>query len=419
MVRDSWKSPIWAALVAFLWTGLLPVMAAAQNEDDAAEGAADSARDSEKQPAADIYAVPDGTPAELIAFIQNLLSTPPADQSQEGLQLHRDKIIESSVAAASKVIAAEEATPEEVATAAELKLLVLSSAARLGIEGMQTQLDDFKESLRKDERSLVRAVIVQRDILDQTAQWHQLDDEGKQKYLDDFVGFLKSIELEPRHGQLVRVAAQMIGQQDPKAAEELIGGTIPVFAASENEVVAAIPLRLLGFVRNMNLVGSLMPVEGRLLDGADFDWSAYKDKVVLVDFWATWCGPCIAELPNVVDNYKRFHGKGFEVVGISLDTDLLKVRDFVEQREIPWQILFSEDPNATGWEHPMAVTYGIEAIPAAILVGKDGKVITKEARGEELGSRLRELLGEPLPIADDAADEAVTASQSTPDEGKE
>jgi thiol-disulfide isomerase/thioredoxin len=418
MVRDSWKFSFAAALMALAWTGLLPVAAGAQEQDAAGEEQADAAP-ATGEPAVDIYAVPDGTPAELLAYIQKLLNSPPADGSPEGRLQHRDKQILLSIDAASKILASKDATPKEAAEGAEIKLQLLTIAIRLGLEGVETPLDEFKEALRKDERSLVRAVIVQRDLLEQSAQWRQLDEEGQKKYFDDFVGFLTSIELEPRHGQLVHMVGSTLDRQDQKAAQTLINLAVPIFAASEDENVASVAIRLERLLRYVRLVGSEMPIEGELLGGEAIDWSQFKDKVVLVDFWATWCGPCIAELPNVVENYKRYHGKGFEVVGISLDSDPLKVKDFVEQREIPWQILFSEDPEATGWEHPMAVLHGIDAIPAAILVGKDGKVITKEARGPELGSRLRELLGEPLPIPEDVEEDAVKTSQTESEESKE
>jgi thiol-disulfide isomerase/thioredoxin len=401
MVRGFWRVSISSTLLGVLCLGLQPVLAAgdqAATGDDKEEEAAAPAETGDPQPEVDIYAVPEGTPAELLAFIQNLVSTPPADRSPEGVQQHRDKLIESAIAAASKVLASKEAAADEAAQGAEIKLQLLTIAVRAGIGGKEEQLAEFKESLRKDERIAVRAVVMQRDLLEQSAQWQQLDDQAKAKYADDFVGFLKLIALSREHGQLVQVAARMIGQEDKKAAEELINKSAAVFAASGDAEVASVAVRLEGLIRNMNLLGSEMPIEGQLLVGSSFDWSQYKGKVVLVDFWATWCGPCIAELPNVVENYNLFHAKGFEVVGISLDTDRLKVLEFVNDREVPWPILFSEDSAATGWEHPMAVRYGIEAIPAAILVGKDGKVISKEARGEELGKHLKELLGEPQPL---------------------
>jgi thiol-disulfide isomerase/thioredoxin len=135
------------------------------------------------------------------------------------------------------------------------------------------------------------------------------------------------------------------------------------------------------------LVGQTLELTGTTLEGAAFDWSVYRGKVVLVDFWATWCGPCIAELPNVKAAYEKYHARGFEVVGISLDQDVETLRAFVEKQQIPWTNLFDEG-------HPMAKKYKIRAIPTALLVDKEGKVITHRTRGEALEQELAKLLGD-------------------------
>jgi thiol-disulfide isomerase/thioredoxin len=152
--------------------------------------------------------------------------------------------------------------------------------------------------------------------------------------------------------------------------------------------------------RRMGLVGNEMELAGTTLEGKPFDWSDYRGKVVLVDFWATWCGPCLAELPNLLKQYELYHDRGFDVVGISLDQDREALEQFVEKNPLPWTTLHAEDG-----QHPAASYYGISAIPTVILVGKDGKVVSLNARGPELGQWLEKLLGPADAAA--ASDEAA------------
>jgi peroxiredoxin len=108
--------------------------------------------------------------------------------------------------------------------------------------------------------------------------------------------------------------------------------------------------------------------------------ASYKGKVLLVDFWATWCGPCVGEVPNVVKTYEDFHPKGFEIVGISLDQDKNKLTTFTKQKNMTWQQYF----DGKGWENKLASKYGIQSIPATFLLDRDGKIIAADLRGEAL-----------------------------------
>jgi thiol-disulfide isomerase/thioredoxin len=144
-----------------------------------------------------------------------------------------------------------------------------------------------------------------------------------------------------------------------------------------------------GTARRLGLMGNPIDLTGKLLDGSEFDWSQYQGKVVLVDFWATWCGPCLAEAPNVLKNYNKYHDRGFEVVGISLDTSKAALENYVKSKNVPWANLFQ--PGA-GWKHPMAVKYGVSAIPTVFLVDRQGNVVSLRARGAELGKQLKRLL---------------------------
>jgi peroxiredoxin len=125
------------------------------------------------------------------------------------------------------------------------------------------------------------------------------------------------------------------------------------------------------------------------LEGKPLSIAKYKGKVVLVDFWATWCMPCVAQLPDVQKAYEKFHGKGFEIVGISLDEDKDRLQQFIKQRKMPWQEYF----DGKKWENKLAAKYGVEAIPSSYLIDQQGKIITKVANGEQLEPAIAKALG--------------------------
>ena len=114
------------------------------------------------------------------------------------------------------------------------------------------------------------------------------------------------------------------------------------------------------------------------VDGRTVDISKMRGKVVLVDFWATWCPLCRAEVPGVVAAYKKYHNKGFNVVGISLDQDKSALLRFTKENGMVWPQYF----DGKGWDNEISSSFGINEIPAMWLVGKDGKVLTTNARDD-------------------------------------
>ena len=113
-----------------------------------------------------------------------------------------------------------------------------------------------------------------------------------------------------------------------------------------------------------------------------------KSKYVLIDFWASWCGPCRMEMPTVVEAYTKYHDKGLEVIGVSLDEDKDAWVKAIDELKMPWPQM----SDLKGWESEACVTYHVQAIPANVLVDEKGKIIAKDLRGEELLNKMKELL---------------------------
>ena len=132
------------------------------------------------------------------------------------------------------------------------------------------------------------------------------------------------------------------------------------------------------------------PPEIRLPDrsGKPFNWESLKGKTVLLDFWASWCGPCRRENPNVVRLYNQYKNKGFEILGVSLDKDKGQWLQAIEQDKLTWKHV----SDLKGWRNEAAQTYHVSSIPATFLLDGSGKIIAKNLRGRSLEAKLAELL---------------------------
>jgi peroxiredoxin len=124
------------------------------------------------------------------------------------------------------------------------------------------------------------------------------------------------------------------------------------------------------------------------VNGEELSLSSLKGKVVLIDFWASWCGPCRKEMPNVVKAYAKFKDKGFEIFGVSLDQDKARWEEAIAKDGITWP----QVSDLKQWSSSVVRLYNIQGIPYTVLIDRQGKILAKNLRGPELESKLLEVL---------------------------
>lgn len=160
-----------------------------------------------------------------------------------------------------------------------------------------------------------------------------------------------------------------------------------------DQETAGIKIALDAHAARIALLGQQLPLTGLVgFDGQPLLWDEYQGKVVLVDFWASWCVKCMRELPGIRQSYTEFSDRGFDVLSINMDEKLAAGRTFVEQQKFPWRTFHSDDPQAIGFKSPLAQQLGVNAIPFMLLVGRDGRVAALHVRGEQLNPAIAKLL---------------------------
>jgi thiol-disulfide isomerase/thioredoxin len=329
------------------------------------------------------------------AFFANAVDNQSADGADNQVRTHLAQASDAIIAAARAGIAdaeSEESAIKRTSTSIEVLRLI----GLLGDPSAEAKTNELLDELQKAARGNVADAIIQIRTTRKLREWSELNEAERAKAVDRFIADVKQAGPKSVHAQyLIRMTDVLTDSGMNDLATRTITELLPVFEMSDDPQVERITMLLDGIARRINLVGNPLELEGTLLSDAKFNWDSYRGKVVLVDFFASWCGPCRAEVPNIIENYQAYHDKGFEVVGINLDEERAAAELYIQETGFNFPTLFSDDPEATGWNHPMSRKYGVTAIPQAILVDKQGKVVTTEARGEALAAHLRDLLGEP------------------------
>jgi thiol-disulfide isomerase/thioredoxin len=259
----------------------------------------------------------------------------------------------------------------------------LNMADRMGATNTVARLQNLEKSkladpnASEDDKLQIRFSEIQRKA-------SAKGEPGQAGFNDELEKGIRELQKEfPKRPEPFQLLVQLAGFTDPEKSKQLLQEVV------NSDAPAQVKESAKNTLEKMDRVGKPIDISFKAVDDRAVDIKKLAGKVVLIDFWATWCGPCVGEIPHVKEAYTELHPKGFEIVGISLDKDKSKLTNFVADKKMDWPQYF----DGKQWENEISTKFGIQSIPAMWLVDKKGVLRDINARAD-LKSKVEKLLAE-------------------------
>ncbi|MCL2117002.1 MAG: TlpA family protein disulfide reductase [Planctomycetaceae bacterium] len=351
----------------------------------------------------DLFTIPaDATADQLEERLMAMMThRPEGITTQEQATAYMEKRNAALQTIAGLMLKRDEASQEQKDTAREIQLQVIAMDARNDLDKALTNVEAYQKELaeiKSDVLYQAQMMVFQLKI-SKIVRAARLGEEGDhikdfKQYLEDAKTFLTANEFQSDYAMLPMMLLQVGEMLDENGKEGLqkfvIAELKPILEKTDADEAKEVLAMMEGLLRFAELPGREIEFQCVLLDGKKLDIKDFRDKVVLVDFWATWCGPCLMSIPTMKQLYDKYHDKGFELIAYSCDQDLDDLKQFEEQSPHPWHVasvILSKEAELTDY----STFYGIPGYPTFVLVGKDGKVLHVTHSIHEIAEKLAEM----------------------------